>query len=491
MAKSISVLFVSSEAYPFAKVGGIADVTYSLPLALRDLGHDVRVMIPKYGVTSERKNRIHEINRLRDIPIPMGSRSEPVTVKSSSMNNPRQKVQAYIATNDRYFNSKKGIYHDPRTWKEYADNDERFIFFNRTVIETCLLLGWFPDVIHCNDWQTALIPAYVKAMFPEEFKDTKVVFTIHNFYYQGDFEGMDFSLTGLPKEAQKKFKTKNGYNFMKGALYYADYITTVSNSYAEEILADKKLTNGLNSKLKERAKDFKGILNGIDPWAWNPKNDSFIKSKLNSDLEEYKYDNKVELSIEFGFEFKPRTPIIGMITRFDEQKGIDLVIDSIDDLMELDIQLVILGEGTSDHKKELRRLARKYSDKIKVKFEIDDRLAHQIEAGADMFLMPSKFEPCGLNLMYSLLYGTIPIIRYTGGLKDIAKPYDPKTKTGNSFVFDKANSKELVDAVKKAVEVYQDEEEWEQLVRNGMRNDFSWDDSAKQYEEIYKKVLNS
>jgi starch synthase len=489
MAKPLSVLFVTSEVFPFAKVGGIADVSYSLPLALRDIGHDVRVMLPKYGQISERKNRIHEINRLRDIPVAIGDKTDPATVKSSSINNPRTKVQAYITTNQRYFNSKKGIYGDTRIGRDYSDNDDRFIYFDRTVVDTCMILNWYPDIIHCNDWQTAIIAGYVKAMFPAKFKKTKIVFTIHNFYKQGIYPLANLSKTNLPKEAYPNFTHKGKFNFMKGGLIYSDYITTVSPTYGEEILHDKKLSGELNTVLVAQKNKFQGIMNGIDVWGWNPKTDPLIKRKFLGDFNEFKTDNKIAMLKEFDLPYKEGTPVIGLISRLDAQKGTALLLESIDKLMEENIQMVVLGEGDQELKNSLRNAAKKYPDKLSVKIIFDEILSHQIEAGADMFLMPSLYEPCGLNAMYSILYGTIPIARATGGLIDTVKEYNSKAKTGNGFLFKEFKPESLVTAVKKAIGVYKKKEEWQAFGLRCMSSNFSWENSAKKYDEVYRAVF--
>ena len=490
MAKSLSILFVTSEVFPFSKESGVGDVSYSLPLALREAGNDVRVMMPKYGNISERKNRIHEINRLRDIPIPMGEFDELATVKSSSIQNPKTKVQAYITTNYKYFDSLKGVYHDPKSWKPYENNAERFTFFNRSVIETCLLLGWFPDIIHCNDWQTALIPAYIKTMYPEEFKNTKTVFTVHNFYQQGSFDKSFFEETGLPESEMENFIQDDKFNFIKGGVHYSDFITTVSPTYAKEILEDEKYTLGLNKLLKEKAKEgnYKGILNGIDEYAWDPGRDNIIKSKYKGDFEEYKYDNKVDLITTFDFEFDPSKPLITMIPKIGDQKGVPLFIEAADEIFKNDIQMILLGEGGSGLKKQLKEIEEKYPEKFKTVFAFDQEMAHRLEAGSDIFLMPSQYEPCGLNLMYSMLYGTVPVVRTTGGLNDIAKEFDAGSGEGNSFTFEDYSKDALLEAFSKAVETFKDKETWMKIVENGMNEDFSWDEGAKEYEEIYKKL---
>ncbi len=485
MDKPLSILFAASEVFPFAKVGGVADVAFSLPLALREYGHDVRVMLPKYGCISERKNRIHEINRLRDMSIPISDTTEKATVKSSSIQNARVKVQAYITTNEKYFNAKKGIYANPQTGKEYPDNDERFIFFCRSVIESCLVLNWFPDVIHCNDWQTALIPAYAKVLFPEEFKDTKIIFTIHNFSNQGEFPIESFDKTGLPGKSRSSFTHKKMMNFMKGAIKYADFITTVSETYASDIIKDPQYSNELHSYLKKEQNKFKGILNGYDQWTWNPKRDKLIKKKLGKKFSDYKSENKEALLYEFGLEGIEDTPVLAMITRLDEHKGIQLLLDALPEILKNDVRFVLLGDGPSEYKKQIKNLVKKYSEKFSAKFEFEEVLAHQIEAGSDIYLLPSQYEPCGLNALYSLTYGSVPVVRATGGLTDIVKEFDLKKEEGNGFVFEKYKAQALIEAVGRALKVYEDKEKWAVLVENGMSEDNSWADAVEEYDEIY------
>lgn len=489
MAKPLSILYVSSEVFPFAKVGGIGDIAYSLPLAIRDLGHDIRVMLPKYGIISERKNRIHEINRLRDMPIPISDRTEKATVKSSSIQNPRAKVQAYITTNLKYFDNKKGIYSDPKTGKDYADNDERFIFFNRSVIETCLLLGWFPDILHCNDWQTALIAGYAKALFPNKFKKTKIVLTVHTFGQQGVFPLTSIKKIGLPKDAEQYFIHNDKCNFLKGGIHYADYVNTVSPTYSQEVLQDVNHTNGLNSFLIENSHKFKGILNQIDNWSWNPCTDSFITKVFDDNSTEFKEENKRSLLKNLGLEYNSEIPIIGMVSKFSEQKGIQLFIDAAEELFMENIYVVLLGDGDPQLKTQLKKLDKKFSEKFVLKIGFDEKLAHLIEAGSDMFMMPSLYEPCGLNSMYSLQYGSVPIVRATGGLIDIAEEYNSKTKEGNSFIIKDFTVKSLMSAVKKAISLYNKQPRWAELRENIMKSNFYWSQSVKEYEEIYVNVL--
>jgi starch synthase len=487
MDRPLSILFVSSEVIPFVKVGGIADVSFSLPLALRDIGHDIRVMLPKYGSVSERKNRIHEINRLRDIPIPLGKYSDPATVKSSSMNNPRTKVQAYITTSQKYFDSKKGIYENRNTGEPYPDNDERFIFFCRSVLETCTTLGWFPDIIHCNDWQTALIPIMAKNLYPNEFKDTKFLLTVHNFSQQGVFPLTNYNRIGLPESLKEDVTHKKLLNFLKAGLLHSDYVTTVSETYAEEMKLDKKLGNGLETIIND-LKNFKGILNGIDTWLWNPSLDKLIKKKFENDYSVYKETNKRIILKKFNMEYDEKVPLIALISRLDEQKGIPLFIEAAPKIFESNVQCVLLGEGNPEMKKQIEALSKKYPDKFASAFVFDEELAHRIEAGCDIFLMPSQSESCGLNAIYSQAYGALPVVRETGGLKEIVTDIDEKNLTGNGFRFKNYKASEFISAINRAIKLYKNKEKWETIVTQTMNNDYSWKLRAKEYDEIYKLI---
>ncbi len=483
MAKNLSILYVTSEVLPFIKVGGLADVSFSLPLALRDLGHDVRVMVPKYGSVSERKNKIHEINRLRDIPIPIDGKAQLATVKSSSINNPRAKCQAYITTSDKYFDAKKGIYTDVKTGKEYADNDQRFAFFCRSVIETCLLLGWFPDVIHCNDWQSAIIPAYAKTLFPSQFADTKFVFTIHNISNNGQMSDSSFDMLGLPEDAKEHFYHNGEVNYIKAGIHYADFVTTVSEEYANQLEKDEELTGGLNKVLNENKKKFKGILNGIDTWMWSPEKDAFLAKRYSNNFEDFKFFNKDKLFKEFDLETEYEKPMLGMISRLSPQKGAELLLESLPDLLKEDLTVVMLAEGDSDMKKKFRALAKKNKN-FAIQFGFDEEIAHLIEAGTDLFLIPSKVEPCGLNAFYSLAYGSIPIVSDTGGLSAIVKDVR-NSKDGNGFLIKEHTKESLIESVKAALELFKDKDAYEKLAKNNMAGDYSWAGSVEQYDEIY------
>ncbi len=489
MAKSLSVLFVTPEIYPFSKESGVSDFCFSLSLALREIGNDVRVAMPKYGIISERKNKIHDINRLRNIEIPIGDTTYPATVKSSSINNPRSKSQAYITTNHKYFDSRKGIYHDMVDWKEYPDNAERFIYFCRSIIETIVILNWFPDIIHCHDWQTAAFAAMAKNLYPKQFKKTKFVFTFHNLTKQGVFPLNTFDLMGIDKSQLDNFTHKKQFNFLKAGMIYSDAITTVSKEYSEDLLKDKELHNGLDKFIKEKGDMFVGIPTGIDQWIWNAARDETIKTNFDGDFENYKYDNKVELINRFELEYSPKTPLFAMVSRINTQKGINFIIDSADEIFKEDLQLVFLGQGDSELKEKLSKISEKYPNKFKVKFTFDDSLAHLMEAGSDMFLIPSDYEPCALNFMYSLKYGSLPVAHLSGRINSLGIDYFKDQENGNSILFEKWDAESMLEAIKKGLELYKNKEEWNKLTSNLLDTNLSWGENAKKYDEIYRKLM--
>ncbi len=491
MTRPLNILFVSSEVDPFAKTGGLADVSSALPKAIKELGHEIRIMMPRYRFISERRFKLHDIIRLKDISIPIGGNHEIGYVKSSFISNLKEKVQVYFLDNENYF-GRDGVYQSPTTKKDYKDNDERFIFFCRGVLETLRRLGWQPDIIHCNDWQTGLIPAYMKTIFSSDpfFKNVKTVFTIHNMAYQGAFPQESFVKSGLPKELFRPegVEAYGKFNFLKTALYYADSITTVSEKYAEEICTSPEYGAGLNGLLSERRKELRGILNGIDYQLWNPLTDQYVYRKYDAKSIEAKADNKRALMTQFNMTFDETKPLIGAICRLVEQKGFDLVLEILEDMLKLDVQFVMLGSGEKDYEKKFEAIQKRHPKQMGVFFGFNDELAHLIEAGSDMFVMPSKYEPCGLNQMYSMRYGTIPIVRATGGLDDTVEDYSGGGK-GTGFKFEKFESKELLKAIQRALKVFHQPEEWKKLMRNGMQKDFSWEHSAKKYINLYKDLL--
>lgn len=493
--KNLKILFVTSEVVPFVKTGGLADVSSSLPQALYDMGHQIRIVVPKYGAIDERKYKIHEVVRLKDLSTEVAGKDVQFSLRSSFLVGTRSRVQIYFLDNPEYFGSRHSLYSDPISGEDFPDNDERFILLARSVFELIERLGWVPDIIHCNDWQTGLIPVYLKELYgdKEEFKNIKTVFTIHNIAYQGVFPKSSFAKTGLPEKLKNdsELLLKNKFNFLKAGIRYADVISTVSETYAKELCEVEEISKGLKGSLCERMDDIFGILNGVDTKIWNPEKDKHIVKKYTVKGLDNKKINKKALAEKFGFKYSEERPVISMIARLNDLKGVDLVKKAFKDLMKLDAHFILLGTGDRKYHEFFEEKFIQHKEKFSCYLGFDDQLAHLIEAGSDIFLMPSKVEPCGLNQMYSLNYGTIPVVRETGGLADTVEPYDEKTGEGNGFVFREYNPKEMLGAIERALKVFkEDKPAWVKLMKKGMKTDFSWQNSAKKYVSLYKKVLS-
>ncbi|OGU56573.1 MAG: glycogen synthase [Ignavibacteria bacterium RBG_13_36_8] len=493
-SKKLKILFITSEVVPFIKTGGLADVSSALPQKLQELGHQVRIVVPKYGAIDERKYKIHEVVRLKDLKTQIGEKEVVFSLRSSFLVGQKTRVQIYFLDNNEYFGSRHSLYEDPLTDKDFADNDERFILLAKSVFELINKLGWIPDIIHCNDWQCGLIPVYLKTIYKDDklLIPIKTLFTIHNLAYQGIFTKSTFAKTGLPEELNSEKGILNGgkINFMKSALLYADVINTVSPTYAKEICSDKEYSAGLQKILKKRKKDICGIINGVDDLIWNPEKDKNIVKKYGLKNLEDKKLNKKALAEKFGFTYREDVPVIGLISRLTDGKGFDLIEKAFSQLMKLNIHIVLLGTGNKKYHKFFQAATSKYKNKFSCYLGFDDELAHLIEAGSDIFLMPSKYEPCGLNQMYSLMYGTVPIVRETGGLADTVKKYNDKSKTGDGFVFKNYNANDMIREVKRAVKVFKDKNAWMKIMKNGMKCNFTWLNSSKNYVELYKKVIS-
>jgi starch synthase len=491
MQHPLNILFISSEVEPFAKTGGLADVSGALPLVIKHLDHEIRVMLPRYGSISERKCKLHEMIRLKDIDIPVGNINYPASVKSSFIPTLHNKVQVYLLDNPTLF-GRSGLYVHPETNKDYPDNDVRFTFFCRGVLEVLKRMGWQPDIIHCNDWPTGLVPAYLKTLYKDDpfYKATRSVFTIHNMAYQGTFPAASFAHTLLPPElaSENGVLAHGNLNFLKAALVYADAITTVSEKYAEEIRSSEEYGCGLQALTQKRKDDLRGILNGVDYSVWDPSVDELIPQRYDIKSMDLKLENKKALLARMGLPFEASTPVFGIISRLADQKGFDLIGEIMDTLMKLSLQLVVLGTGEKKYHDLFERAAKKHPAKVGIALTFDNNLAHLIEAGSDMFLMPSRYEPCGLNQIYSLRYGTAPVVRATGGLDDTIEEFHPSTGTGTGFKFTAYESGELLETVQRALTVYGDQPAWRKLMRNGMGKDFSWEASAKKYVQLYRSL---
>ena len=489
--RQFKICFVSSEVEPFAKTGGLADVSGALPVALKNLEQDIRVMMPNYKSINERKYVLREVIRLKEVVVELGGVQQVANGKTAFL--PDSKVHVYFLHLPEYFD-RKDLYVDSATGKEFEDNAERFAYFSKAVLETLKLLYWQPDVIHCNDWHTSLIPFYLKTHYQDDefFQNTRTVLTIHNLAYQGSFPLEKAEKIGIDPEYVKPggaLEFQGKINFLKAGILFADILNTVSERYAEEISSDPEYGYGLEQFLRMRKDDLYGILNGVDYTNWNPETDRFIPYNYSVDTLDQKVLNKQALCKATLLKFQKEVPLIGMISRLSDQKGFDLLEAVADDLMKLKVQLVILGLGDPKYHQMLEKLAKKYPGRVSVNLRFDNKLAHLIEAGADIFLMPSRYEPCGLNQLYSLKYGTVPVVRETGGLADTIKNFDPKTGEGNGFTFKEYAGSAMLDAIKRAVETFKDKETWRKLQITGMKQNFSWDIAARKYLELYEKVV--
>jgi len=489
MPATFRILFASSEIAPFAKTGGLADVSGALPKAIGELGHDIRLMMPKYQAIDEGKFPLQTVPALQELEIPLAGRKRLVSIKLAFL--PDTQVPVYLLDYPPFFD-RPGLYGDPETGLDYPDNDERFILFCRGVLETLKALQWRPDIIHCNDWQTSLIPLYLKTLYKDDpfFTGVKTLLTIHNLAYQGVFDPPALRKAGLPESLFYPLSPVEFYgkvNFLKAGIEFADMLNTVSETYAQEI-QEPEFGYGLEGVLRHRADDLYGIINGVDYSVWSPEIDPFIPYHYDVAHLEGKWKNKKVLLQEYGWKPSDDIPLIGSISRLADQKGFDLVSKAIDRMARMNLRYVLLGLGDPRYHKIFSEIQKKYPDKVSVHLKFDNRLAHLIEAGSDIFLMPSRYEPCGLNQLYSLRYGTIPVVRATGGLADTVVDFDPRTQKGTGFVFRRYSPEALLQALRKALEVYQNREIWIKLIKEAMRQDFSWAASAKKYVNLYQKL---
>jgi len=492
MADKLRILYASPEVVPFAKTGGLADVAGALPYALAALGHEVCVLMPRYAALYDAKFPL-SASPMSPFTVPVAQRTEPVEMFELDKRKP---VRFVFISHEGFFRRPE-LYRDPDTGQDWADNDERFTFFARAVLEWSKRADFCPDIIHVNDWQAALIPAYLKTTYAghEFFARTRTVLTIHNLAYHGQFPGERFSVLNLNPALfapMLSFEFYGKVNFLKAGICHADKINTVSETYSREIPSGPELGCGLEGVLKDRSADLYGILNGIDYEVWNPEKDPLIPVKYSPANPEGKKKNKEALMEECGFKLSRRElPLLGVISRLDDQKGFDLIAEIAERLFDRDLMFVLLGTGDKKYHDLFEDLRAKYPDKIQVFLTFDNRLAHLIEAGADMFLMPSRYEPCGLNQLYSLKYGTVPIVRRTGGLADTVEDANIERGTGTGFVFDEYSGEALLAAIDGALAAFGIPSRWQKLMENGMRQDFSWAVSAAKYDRLYQAAMAS
>jgi len=475
------IAFAASECVPFSKTGGLADVIGALPPALAHLGHKVTVYLPRYKQTKlDNPSKV-----IPSITVPFDDRYRFCSVLDGGE---RAGVQFYFIDYRPYFD-RDALY--GTALGDYHDNAERFALFSRAVLESAKILG-VPDVFHCHDWQTALVPILRKTLYEQDpaFAKVPCVFTIHNLGYQGLFPPEILPLLMLPWDlfTMSKMEFYGKVNFLKGAITMADYLTTVSRRYSQEIQT-AEYGFGLEGVLRARAATLTGIVNGVDYGEWSPERDQHIAAQYSAENLAGKAQCKRDLLRQVGLAEDTQWPVVGMISRFVAQKGFDLVQQTADRLARENLIMVVLGSGEPEYEAMFRRLNKQYPQKFAVKIAYDNALAHKIEAGSDMFLMPSHYEPSGMNQMYSLRYGAVPIVRAVGGLDDTVEQFDPHTLKGTGFKFKPYTGEVLLETVQAALKVYGDQDVWQTLMRNGMAQDYSWPNSAREYVKVYERAV--
>jgi starch synthase len=477
----MKVLFAASECVPYAKTGGLADVAAALPAALRERGIDARIIMPRY--------RSIPLEGLKEV---VGGLAVPVSTRTvwgkALSGETADGVPIYFVDQPQYFD-RAGLYGDGA--KDYPDNAERFVFFSRAVVEFCRKSDFTPDVIHCNDWFTGLVPVYLKTLYAKDkvLRDLRSVFSIHNLAYQGVFWHYDMHLTGFPWSLFRfdRLEFYGKLNFLKGGLVFSDAITTVSERYSREIRTPE-FGCGLDPILVQRAEALTGIVNGVDYRVWDPSADPHLADRYDADSLDAKLACKRDLQRLNNLP-ESDAMLIGIVSRMIDQKGFDLISESFEEILALGAQVVLLGTGEDKYHAFFREIARRHPLQTGINLTFSDELAHKIEAGADLFLMPSRFEPCGLNQIYSLRYGTPPVVRAIGGLADTVTEWSPETGEGTGFLFEAYESAAMMEAIRRASASFADRAKWRALQRNGMRQDWSWTASAGRYLDVYGKIL--
>jgi starch synthase len=476
----LKVVLVASEVAPFAKTGGLADVAGSLPKALLLQGNDVRVVLPRY-------RNIQAPRTLGDFPVQVGARKATCVVRTAEIEakseEGRKYVPVYLLDNYHYF--------DRESFYMHPDEAERFAFFDLAVIRLCEFLSFVPDVVHCNDWQSGFIPLLMKLRASENpaWNDVASCFTVHNLGYQGRFPraALDFLGVGQQYFTPEGVEFYGDVSFMKAGMVYSDVLSTVSETYAKEIQTPE-FGEGMDGILRKRRHDLYGIVNGINYHEYNPRSDPRIFTTYDSATLEGKKENKHALQRELGLPVSEE-PLLGVVSRFVDQKGLDILLEALPRVLDRRVQFVILGTGDKRYEEAFSHLARTRQDRAAAFIGFNGVLAQKIYAGSDIFLMPSRFEPCGLGQLVAMRYGAVPVVRRTGGLVDTVMDYDPATGTGTGFLFDEYAPEALMDALERALALYDTPEAWRRLVREAMERDFSWNKSAALYTELYIEAM--
>lgn len=472
----MKILYVASEARPFVKTGGLGDVMGALPKTVASMKNDCRVIIPLYEeIPQEYRQTMRFVGSTY---VDLSWRRQYLGVFEYTMDN----VVYYFIDNEYYF-KRKGLY-------GHFDDGERFAFFSKAVLEACSVTGFYPDVIHANDWHTAFVPVFLDIFYRnvEGLRNTKTVFTIHNIEFQGKYDKyLAGDILGIPENWRSIVECDNDVNYMKAGIERANIVTTVSKTYAEEI-KDPYYAYGLAGILNARDYKIRGVVNGIDVDVFNPATDKNLVANYTLKTVAKRAENKKALCELMGFNYSPDRPLMVLISRLTEQKGIDLVATVLDEMLQADIQLVVLGKGDWKYETILKNAEKTYNTKMRAIINFSQELASKLYGAADMFLMPSKFEPCGLGQMIAMRYGAVPIVRETGGLKDTVEAFNPVTQKGNGFTFKAYQAYDMLDAVWRTLGTYFDKNLWKKVQSNAMKCDFSWKRSAKEYLDVYKEI---
>jgi len=509
----MKVLFIASEVNPLAKVGGLADVAGSLPFALKKLGVDVRIALPKYDVIDEKKYPCQLI--ARDIKVKIGQNEEKINIFQTDLRKPafakatagETKIPVYLIDHKKYL-GEGGVYFEKTAFCGSFAEIQRFLFFSLTIFSLIEALNWQPEIIHCNDWHTAFVPVFLKlkSLFSQGSFSPKVLYTIHNLANQGIWNAKEiFDFLGLKGDEIPSLEERQyglygeDLNLMQQGILNADFINTVSPTYAKEVLTKSYFGRGLRETLLKRKHNFVGILNGLDTEIFNPEIDSYLKVNYSFKNPELKTENKIYLEKKLGLKVDPAVPFLGLVSRLTFQKGIELVVNGLKKIKDLDFRAVFLGVGEEKYEKDLEKLAEKFPDKIAAEIGYDAKLAQEIYAASDFFLVPSKFEPCGLTQLIALRYGAIPIVRKVGGLADTIKNVRIKKRflglkreiEGSGFVLKEYDVDKFVKVLKRAFSFYQDKKLWRKLQIKAMEEDYSWEKSTQKYLKLYQRLIET
>ncbi len=478
---ALKILLLAAEVVPFAKTGGLADVAGALPKAIHALGHDIRVAMPRYGRIDPANFALHEVLPRFDVPI--HRTTEPARLLQATIS---PGVPVYMVDNAKYFD-REGIY-------MYPDDADRFIFYCRAILEALKLLEWQPDIIHCHDWHTAIVPNWLNTIYKDDpfFANTATVYTIHNLAYQGIFGYRVLEIAGIGEWGfvyhPEMADLNEVVDMMGRGIYWANLVSTVSETYAQEILTPE-YGEQLDPLLRDRRDRLFGILNGIDYETANPAADPHIPTNYDVTTLDRRLENKIALQREAQLAANPEVPLIGVISRLTDSKGFDILGEAIDHILDLGVQLVLMGTGDQHYHELFSEMVEQYPQQAAIFLTFNTPLAQRIYGGSDMFLMPSRFEPCGTSQLVAMHYGSVPIVRGTGGLADTVVDYDPRTGQGTGFVFRPYDRWALFAAIVRAIEIFRHHELWRQIQVRGMHADFSWERSARKYMDLYRRAM--